>query len=295
MGSFIDETGKQYGLWTVLYLDDIAKSPDKRWICQCACGTTKSIRGAELRRGRTLSCGCRQKKNFLGKAFGEWTVISESGDKPQTVLCKCSCGAVKSVYKNHLTRGDSTSCGDTFKHRVNKGEDLSGQHFGKLTVIERDWDNNENGARWWCLCECGNKKSILGSHLRSQKIQSCGCINYSIGERNIATILEENKITFLREFTPENLDRKLRFDFFIPGNCPYFIEFDGKQHYTPYTTWSTTEEEFQDLQLRDQIKNEYCLNNDFPLIRIPYSHRDKVSIKDLIPETSSFVLKQKGE
>ena len=30
MGAFIDETGKQYGSWTVLYLDKENKKPDKK-------------------------------------------------------------------------------------------------------------------------------------------------------------------------------------------------------------------------------------------------------------------------
>ena len=291
MGAFIDETGKEYGSWKVLYLDKENKKPDKHWICQCICGTIKSISGAELRRGRSTSCGCRNKKKYLNKKFGEWTVISEQGDKPGTVLCQCSCGIIKSIYKGHLNRGNSTFCGNTVKHQIVTGEDLTRKIFGKLTVLQRDWDNNDNGPRWICQCECGNQKSILGNHLKRGNIRSCGCIKYSIGEENIANILSTNNIKFIREYHPENLERKLRFDFYIDNDNPYFIEFDGKQHFTSQTTWSTTEEEFNDLCKRDIIKNNYCFQNKIPLIRIPYNHRDKITIEDLIPETSIFLIK----
>ena len=150
MGAFIDETGKEYGSWKVLYLDKENKKPDKHWICQCICGTIKSISGTELRRGRSTSCGCRNKKEYLNKKFGEWTVISEQGDKPGTVLCQCSCGIIKSIYKGHLNKGNSTFCGNTVKHQIVTGEDLTGKIFGKLTVLQRDWDNNDNGPRWIC-------------------------------------------------------------------------------------------------------------------------------------------------
>lgn len=251
MGKFIDETGNKYGLLTVLYLDKNNIAPDKHWICSCSCGNIKSIRGTALRRGRVKSCGCLQKKSILNKKFGEWIVIDEQNQKPGCVLCQCSCGIVKSVYKSHLTQGTSTSCGNFVKHhQYTKGNNLIGQKFNHLLVLDRDWSNNENGPRWICQCDCGKQKSILGKHLKSQKIQSCGCINYSIGEQNIANILRNNNIEFIQEFHPENLQRKLRFDFYIPNNNknPYFIEFDGKQHTTPFTTWSSTIEDFKDLQ-----------------------------------------------
>lgn len=297
MGSFIDETGKRYGSWTVLYLDKENEKPNKYWVCKCDCGTIKSISGAELRRGRSISCGCFQKREWLNKKFGKWTVISEKGKAPNTVLCQCSCGEIKSVYKTHLIRGSSTSCGDSIKHKIITGKDLLGQKFGKLTVVERDWADNSNGPRWICQCECGNKKSILGSHLRRHAIQSCGCINYSIGEKNIALLLENSNINFIKEYTPDDLERELRFDFFVPstdGNKEYYIEFDGKQHYISQTSWSTTEEELKDLQNRDQIKNNYCLERKIDLIRIPYDYRDKITIKDLIPSTSQFLFKKRG-
>ena len=35
-------------------------------------------------------------------------------------------------------------------------KDLTGQKFGRLTVIKRA-DNNKNGStRWLCKCDCGN-------------------------------------------------------------------------------------------------------------------------------------------
>lgn len=105
--------------------------------------------------------------------------------------------------------------------------------------------------------------------------------------------MENSNINFIKEYTPDDLERELRFDFFVPstdGNKEYYIEFDGKQHYISQTSWSTTEEELKDLQNRDQIKNNYCLERKIDLIRIPYDYRDKITIKDF----SQFLFKKKG-
>lgn len=53
--------------------------------------------------------------------------------------------------------------------------DLTGQKFGRLTVIERK-ENSKNGtARWLCKCECGNYVVVLSSMLKSGRTKSCGC------------------------------------------------------------------------------------------------------------------------
>ena len=55
--------------------------------------------------------------------------------------------------------------------------DLTGQKFGRLTVIERDINAPKNkGVMWVCLCECGNKKSVKTGNLKTNGVQSCGCI-----------------------------------------------------------------------------------------------------------------------
>lgn len=54
-------------------------------------------------------------------------------------------------------------------------KDLTGQKFGRLTVLERA--ENRNGKTYWrCLCDCGNFCVIRGSHLKSGRIKSCGCL-----------------------------------------------------------------------------------------------------------------------
>jgi hypothetical protein len=55
-----------------------------------------------------------------------------------------------------------------------KLQDLTGQVFGRLTVIRRDGDIKP--TRWVCLCECGKEYSSTAGHLKSGNIKSCGCL-----------------------------------------------------------------------------------------------------------------------
>ena len=57
--------------------------------------------------------------------------------------------------------------------------DLTGQRFGRLTVIERA-ENKGKFPMWLCRCDCGNTKEISGSSLRKGLTLSCGCYNREI-------------------------------------------------------------------------------------------------------------------
>lgn len=50
-----------------------------------------------------------------------------------------------------------------------------GNHYGKLTVIERAKNNSSGNAMWKCQCECGNITIASGTDLRRGHYQSCGC------------------------------------------------------------------------------------------------------------------------
>lgn len=57
----------------------------------------------------------------------------------------------------------------------NKVHDLTGQLFGRLTVIGID-DRGIKRTYWYCLCSCGNYKSVRSDSLLNGAIKSCGCL-----------------------------------------------------------------------------------------------------------------------
>jgi len=56
--------------------------------------------------------------------------------------------------------------------------DLTGQRFGKLTVLRYHPGPRGRGfqLRWVCLCDCGNETIVLGPYLRSGHTKSCWCV-----------------------------------------------------------------------------------------------------------------------
>lgn len=53
--------------------------------------------------------------------------------------------------------------------------DLTGQKFGRLTVLECSGRNKHGSAIWLCRCACGNGKVIHGGSLRNGSSKTCGC------------------------------------------------------------------------------------------------------------------------
>ena len=54
--------------------------------------------------------------------------------------------------------------------------DLTGQKFGRLTVMSRGPNNKSNAAHWWCLCDCGTYSLVRAADLKNGATKSCGCL-----------------------------------------------------------------------------------------------------------------------
>ena len=58
-----------------------------------------------------------------------------------------------------------------------EAKNLTGQRFGKLTVIEKsDRRTKSRGVIWKCRCDCGNETFIASTCLMQGKTKSCGCL-----------------------------------------------------------------------------------------------------------------------
>lgn len=55
-------------------------------------------------------------------------------------------------------------------------ENIVGQRFGRLLVIENLGINSHGSTLHRCVCDCGNIKDIPISYLKTNHTQSCGCL-----------------------------------------------------------------------------------------------------------------------
>ena len=131
MSKLIDLTNQKFGRLTVLERDKNRKTTGgSYWICQCECGTIKSVKSISLRNGDISSCGCyrqeqlrkakyqKSEEEMLNKRFGKLVVKQRSERKGNGGelywICQCDCGKTIEVRGHELRRKDenrTVSCG----------------------------------------------------------------------------------------------------------------------------------------------------------------------------------------
>ena len=240
-------------------------------------------------------------RDLKGEKFGKLTPLyrtvnyyGHTGNKEAAVqwVCKCDCGNYTTALAKQMVTGTKRSCGclwEAHDWHCWPFEDLTGQTFGKLTVIEYyGLHPTRKTSQWKCKCECGNETIATNQDLKLGDTKSCGCLRSSFGEFSIEQILKQNNINYKKEFSFPDLRSKknnvLRFDFAIfdqDNNLQYLIEYDGEQHFQAQTD-KIWKDNFETRKLRDQIKNEYCLKNNIKLYRIPYWDKMKINNLDIL-------------
>lgn len=132
---------------------------------------------------------------------------------------------------------------------------------------------------------CFTKKTLFDA----TKMMGCPkCEQYrSKGEKEIAAILLKLKVPFETEkrfpgLIGESARGPLRFDFCISfEDKTLLIEFDGPQHFES-GLFKTEDCQLEIQQKNDKKKNEFCSQNNYPLLRIPYW--DFKNLKSIIKE-----------
>lgn len=137
-----------------------------------------------------------------------------------------------------------------------------------------------NGSRELSLFlhnKCHNTFLASLSNLLNGKTACPYCsIGISIGEMKIKRFLDNNNIFYEPQkwFNDCRYKNPLPFDFAVfkdinKSNLICLIEFDGLQHFEPVEQYGG-EIAFYKTIHNDNVKNNYCLDNNIKLIRIPY-------------------------
>lgn len=228
---------------------------------------------------------------MIGQNYGRLTVLSLDKSPHKRAgkfyLCKCECGKETIVLGSSLRSGHTRSCGCLQREIVaNTGhknvKDLSGQRFGKLTVLKLKGFTDTNKAIWYCKCDCGREIEVRACNLISGNTQSCGCIQ-SVNEANIQNILTQHRVNFQTQYTFSDLygdSKPLRFDFAIFNkdktlNC--LIEYQGSQHWDLNNPWHT-----EQLEIYDDKKKQYCKEHNITLYYLTKIDNITEEIKKII-------------
>lgn len=254
--------------------------------CRCCfCGRYKILFASQIRTHSRTKCTCRVYRDLLGTRIKDIQII-DYDEIIKLFLVRCLCGKEFKRRKTELYR---VQCGNdcTFKkQRSPKLIDIIGNRYGKLVVL-----SELDKKTFLCECDCGNMFKTSKRALLQNISTHCGCSKpISKGEIKIRELLTTNNTDFVSEhyfsdFRYVDSNRFPKFDFYLPEfNC--IIEFDGRYHFEENSFFGTKDE----IENKDKLKTQYCLDNNINLIRIPYTHLKKLRIDDLLPETSKFVI-----
>lgn len=66
-------------------------------------------------------------------------------------------------------------------------EDLTGNRYGKLTVVKRVYKDGERKTHWLCKCDCGNETVVSSDNLKNGHTKSCGCLRVETSKVSLTT------------------------------------------------------------------------------------------------------------
>lgn len=278
------------------------------WLCVCDCGEERVVLTRHLTKMIVTACKKCSKERVKGnlkekfertwiddgfvynkstnadltnQVFG-WLTVIEKTEKPKDApendrsiwwKCQCVCKEYVNVRTSNLTNKITTSCG------CKKRKKLDGEKFNSLTVIEDSGRRNKSRkVIWKCRCDCGNICYVPTDHLTLGVQYSCGCLN-SKGEAKIIELLIKMNEKFNTQHAFDSCispysTRKLRFDFYLE-KYNLLIEYDGEQHFKFSGGWYD-HENYRLEKMRDDSKDNWCVQNKIPLLRIPYTDFDNL-------------------
>lgn len=110
--------------------------------------------------------------------------------------------------------------GEILKKRTAwNAKDLTGQKFGRLTVISRANNHITSGgniiAKWLCKCECGNTCEVSSQKLRSGRTNSCGCLSRELTSKRSQTHNKSHTRIY-------NIWRNIKARCYNPKNAKYY-------------------------------------------------------------------------
>ena len=219
------------------------------------------------------------------KFQGKISILSKYTGSHDVIICKCNIDST--VWESTPTSllssveiGCPTCLAKITRERCVKGNK---QFLQELSKVNPDIIPLEEykGDHVKIKCKCKIHDYIWNASPNKILHRRTGCPKCSSyhNENVLDSILDKwgFKYTAQKRFSDCCDKYPLPFDRYL-DDFNVLIEYDGEQHFKqiPFNGLSNQKavQCFEKTQLHDKIKNEYCKNNNIPLIRIPYWERD---------------------
>lgn len=225
-------------------------------------------------------------KERLEKINPNIKILSDEYVSAKTKL-KCKClidGYEWGIHWGNLQSGyGCPKCGGKLKLNQREVEDRISKLHQNIKIGK--YIDAKTPIDCTCLVDGFKWNSRLHDLMRSQGCPLCSSGGGSKGERVIVEHLSRCKIKNIREYTFKECKhiRPLPFDFALFDHNKTLIsliEYDGEQHFKPVNFGGMSDEKalegHQNTVRNDNIKNQYCKDNNIPLLRIPYWEFDNI-------------------
>jgi len=255
------------------------------------CGTEFNMNPSDFLLGqRCPKCAGTMKKShdeFVKEVFDavgdEYEILSTYVNSATKVKFKHKkCNKIFNMAPNNFTSQNQRCphCNGKKLRTQNEFEEEVFKLVGSEYKILGKYVNKDTKVEFYHV-DCGRKFDMRANNfIRGQRCPHC---NESKGEKAIGEYLNCNGIKFKREYRFKDCRNKktLPFDFavFINKKLQVLVEYDGRQHFEAID-WFGGEKSLKYLQNNDEIKNNYCRENNIPLIRIPYTVKNIVEFLD---------------
>lgn len=216
-------------------------------------------------------------KKVHGNKYDYKSISYVNNNTKIKIICKKH-GVFEQSPASHLAGSGCPFCGDMSggqKNRLTKKEFLCRAMLihGDLYDYENsDYITHVEKIKIRCKKHDLYFKQKPNNHLNGQ---GCPVCSLSLGEERIRLFLEKRGINYESEkrFKECKNIRVLPFDFYL-SKLNTAIEFDGLHHFYPVYFGSSKkdslEKNFNQMQIRDAIKTDFCQKSGIKLIRIPY-------------------------
>lgn len=204
------------------------------------------------------------------------TIINQTRIKSdKAYVCKCNiCGWDNwNILESNLKKGNSCPCCCNIK-TVQGINDIATVASWMIPYIGEECAKNNvpnsSSKKVDTICpNCKNKKKMFLSNLykRGFSCSKCGD-GISMPNKTMINVLEQLKIEFINEYSPNWIGRK-RFDFYIPS-INVIIEMDGGWHNKDNNMSGQTKEESKTM---DDYKDEQAKLHGIEVIRIDCDYK----------------------
>lgn len=189
------------------------------------------------------------------------------------LIFKCGNGHIWEAKPHDIKYSNSWCpvCSGSLKLTIEQMKEIAKERKGKC--LSDHYINSHTKLLW--ECEKGHQWLAKPYLVKGSK-HWCPFCNESKGEKEVDRCLKKNNIIFERQKKFKNckgIKQRLPFDFYL-SDYNILIEYDGKQHFELVNFSRSNEiatKRFNDLKENDKRKDNYCLVNNIPLIRIPYT------------------------